>query len=373
LASSPWRPSRSWNGATPASSPPAVAEGQTLQISGIVKQFGRFPALNDVSLTIKDGEFLALLGPSGSGKTTLLRLLAGLDRPDAGAVLLGGEDFLALTPRRRRVGLVFQHYALFRHMTVAQNIAFGLKVRPRRERPAAAEVRRRVGDLLGLVQLEGLEARYPTQLSGGQRQRVALARALAIEPRLLLLDEPFGALDAQVRRDLRRWLREVHDRTGVTTVFVTHDQEEALDLADRVAVLRHGQIVQIGAPQDLYDNPIDSFVYQFLGPACRLEGRIEGGRLTVAGWESAAPAGTRDGAVEVFFRPDETRVRPPGLGLTAEILSVALRGLEARVVCAIDGQMMELQLLRADLPADLIPGQALALEPLQPRLYPREA
>jgi len=286
-------------------------------------------------------------------------------------VLLGGENFLALTPRQRRVGLVFQHYALFRHMTVAQNIAFGLKVRPRRERPAPAEVRRRVADLLGLVQLEGLEGRYPAQLSGGQRQRVALARALAIEPRLLLLDEPFGALDAQVRRDLRRWLREVHDRTGVTTVFVTHDQEEALDLADRVAVLRHGRLVQVGAPQDLYDNPADPFVYQFLGPACRLDGRVEGGRLKVAGWESAAPAGTPDGAVEVFFRPDETQIRPPGLGLKAEILSVALRGLEARVTCAIGGQAMELQLRRADLPADLSPGGVLTLEPLQPQIYPQ--
>ncbi|HEX3917840.1 MAG TPA: ATP-binding cassette domain-containing protein, partial [Caulobacteraceae bacterium] len=219
-------------------SSPLADDAEALQIRGISKSFGRYPALHDVSLGAADREFIALLGPSGSGKTTLLRVLAGLETPDAGEVRFGGEDYLALPARRRRAGMVFQHYALFRHMTVEANIAFGLKVRPRRDRPAGAEIKRRVIDLLSLMQLEGLGGRYPAQLSGGQRQRVALARALAIEPRLLLLDEPFGALDAQVRRDLRRWLREVHDRAGVTTVFVTHDQEEALDLADRVAILK---------------------------------------------------------------------------------------------------------------------------------------
>ena len=193
-----------------------------------------------MSLQAKDKEFLALLGPSGSGKTTLLRVLAGLERPDAGEVRFDGEDFLSIPVRRRKVGMVFQHYALFRHMTVAQNIAFGLTVRPRSERPSKSETADRVADLLKLVQLDDLGGRFPAQLSGGQRQRVALARALAIEPKMLLLDEPFGALDAQVRRDLRRWLRDLHDRAGVTTVFVTHDQEEALDLADRVAILKGG-------------------------------------------------------------------------------------------------------------------------------------
>ena len=299
-------------------------------------------------------------------------MLAGLEQPDAGAVLLNGENFLALTPRRRRVGLVFQHYALFRHMTVAQNIAFGLKIRPRRERAAPAEVRRRVGDLLGLVQLEGLEDRYPAQLSGGQRQRVALARALAIEPRLLLLDEPFGALDAQVRRDLRRWLREVHDRTGVTTVFVTHDQEEALDLADRVAVLSHGRLVQVGAPQHLYDNPASPFVYQFLGPACRLDGVVDGGLLTAAGWTTPAPTGAADGKIELFFRPDEVEVSAAGQGLRAEVISTTARGLEVRIVCAVVGQVLELQLRRAGLPADLAPGQILAIRPLRPQIYPAD-
>ena len=222
-----------------------------LEISGISKSYGRYPALKDVSLKAHDKEFLALLGPSGSGKTTLLRVLAGLEQPDAGEVRFENEDFLALPVRRRKVGMVFQHYALFRHMTVAQNIAFGLKVRPRAERPAKDAIKARVADLLSLVQLEGLEGRYPSQLSGGQRQRVALARALAIEPKMLLLDEPFGALDAQVRRDLRRWLRDVHDKAGVTTVFVTHDQEEALDLADRVAILKDGELVQLGTPNEV--------------------------------------------------------------------------------------------------------------------------
>src|SRR5471030_76130 len=263
--SSPWSSRQVSNGVTPVNfQPTADTEAKSplsLEISGISKSFGRFPALNNVSLQAKDKEFLALLGPSGSGKTTLLRVLAGLERPDAGEVRFDGEDFLSIPVRRRKVGMVFQHYALFRHMTVAQNIAFGLTVRPRRERPSRSETADRVADLLSLVQLEGLGTRFPAQLSGGQRQRVALARALAIEPRMLLLDEPFGALDAQVRRELRRWLRDLHDRAGVTTVFVTHDQEEALDLADRVAVLKDGSLVQVGEPHQVYADPANGFVY----------------------------------------------------------------------------------------------------------------
>ncbi|MFN3537318.1 MAG: sulfate/molybdate ABC transporter ATP-binding protein, partial [Brevundimonas sp.] len=235
-----------------------------LEIQSVSKSFDRFPALKNVSLKAEDGEFLALLGPSGSGKTTLLRILAGLETPDAGQVRFEGQDFLSQTPRQRRVGLVFQHYALFRHMTVARNIAFGLKVRSRRERPSKSDINARVQELLKLVQLEDLGGRYPAQLSGGQRQRVALARALAIEPRILLLDEPFGALDAKVRRDLRRWLRHIHDETGVTTVFVTHDQEEAIDLADRVAILKDGQLQQVDTPQALYERPANPFVHDFL-------------------------------------------------------------------------------------------------------------
>ncbi|RAK58447.1 sulfate ABC transporter ATP-binding protein [Phenylobacterium hankyongense] len=343
----------------------------SLEISGISKSYSRFPALKGVSLQAHDKEFLALLGPSGSGKTTLLRVLAGLEQPDAGEVRFGGEDFLALPVRRRRVGMVFQHYALFRHMTVAQNIAFGLTVRPRAERPSKAEVKERVTDLLSLVQLEGLEKRFPAQLSGGQRQRVALARALAIEPRMLLLDEPFGALDAQVRRELRRWLRELHDRAGVTTVFVTHDQEEALDLADRVAILKDGELIQLGTPNEVYENPATPFVYDFLGAACRLPGVVDGGRLTIADWETEAPKGALAGAVEVFFRPDEVAFAPAdGAGLAAQVRAVAARGPDVRIECLIEGQVLELEAHGPTMPTGVAPGLAVRVKPLRPRVYP---
>src|SRR5579871_1853746 len=237
----------------------------TLVIDSVAKRFERFPALRGVSLTAPKGCFLALLGPSGSGKTTLLRILGGLEFADVGQVSYEGEDWLPIPARERRAGFVFQQYALFRHMTVAKNIAFGLEVRPRRTRPGRAEIRRRVRELLALVQLEKFGGRYPSQLSGGQRQRVALARALAIEPRLLLLDEPSGALDAKVRKDLRLWLRQLHERLGLTTVFVTHDQDEALALADLVAVMNEGTIEQIGTPEELRRSPANAFVAQFLG------------------------------------------------------------------------------------------------------------
>ncbi len=236
-----------------------------VSIRRIRKEFDRFPALRDVSLDIRSGELIALLGPSGSGKTTLLRLIAGLERPTEGAIFFGDDDASQRSVQERNVGFVFQHYALFRYMTVADNIGFGLKVRPGASRPPREEIRRRASELLDLVQLSGLERRYPNQLSGGQRQRVALARALAIEPRVLLLDEPFGALDAQVRRELRRWLREIHDTTGHTTVFVTHDQEEALELADRVVVMSQGRIEQVGTADEVYDSPNSPFVYGFIG------------------------------------------------------------------------------------------------------------
>ncbi len=237
----------------------------SLIVESVAKRFDRFPALKSVSLTAPKGCFLALLGPSGSGKTTLLRILGGLEFAEQGSVTFEGEDWLALPTRERRAGFVFQQYALFRHTTVAKNIAFGLEVRPRRLRPNRAEIARRVESLLSLVQLEGLGGRYPNQLSGGQRQRVALARALAIEPRMLLLDEPFGALDARVRKDLRAWLRTLHDQTGLTTVFVTHDQEEALELADRVAILNAGRIEQIGTPEEIRNAPGSEFVADFIG------------------------------------------------------------------------------------------------------------
>jgi sulfate transport system ATP-binding protein len=236
----------------------------SLIIDSVTKQFGRFPALNGASLTAPQGAFVALLGPSGSGKTTLLRILGGLEQADSGAVRFADINWLDMPARERKAGFVFQQYALFRHMTVAQNIGFGLKVRARAQRPSRADIKHRVQELLTLVQLDGLGDRYPSQLSGGQRQRVALARALAIEPRMLLLDEPFGALDAKVRKELRIWLRHIHDKAGVTSIFVTHDQEEAFAVADLVAVMNAGRIEQVGAPQDVRRDPRTTFVSEFL-------------------------------------------------------------------------------------------------------------
>ncbi len=236
----------------------------SVRVKNLEKNFDRFAALRGVSLTVEAGELVALLGPSGSGKTTLLRTIAGLEQQESGQVFFDDIDANELTLRERRIGFVFQQYALFKHMTVMDNIAFGLRARPRASRPAESSIRARVEELLSLVQLVGLENRYPTQLSGGQRQRVALARALAIEPRVLLLDEPFGALDAKVRKDLRRWLRELHERTGHTTLLVTHDQEEAFELADRVAILNNGKIEQVGAPAKIIDFPATEFVREFV-------------------------------------------------------------------------------------------------------------
>jgi len=236
-----------------------------IKVENVTKRFGDFPALHGIDLAVNPGEFIALLGPSGSGKTTLLRIIAGLEFQDSGRVLLDGQDVSDTNVGNRGVGFVFQQYALFKHMTVAENVAFGLTVRGRRNRPSRGDIRARADELLRLVQLEGLGKRYPAQLSGGQRQRVALARALAIEPKLLLLDEPFGALDAKVRKDLRRWLRELHAQMGLTSIFVTHDQEEALELADRVVVMDHGVIEQIGTPEQVYMEPATPFVSTFVG------------------------------------------------------------------------------------------------------------
>lgn len=280
-----------------------------VRVQNVRKEFDRFPALHDVSLDIHSGELIALLGPSGSGKTTLLRLIAGLDFPTEGAIFFGDEDASHKSVQARNVGFVFQHYALFRHMSVLDNISFGLTVRPAATRPPKTEIRRRALELLDLVQLSGLEKRYPGQLSGGQRQRVALARALAIEPRVLLLDEPFGALDAQVRKGLRRWLREIHDRTGHTTVFVTHDQEEALELADRVVVMSQGRIEQVGSPDEIYDLPNSPTVYSFIGESAQLPVSIENGQLYLAdrplGLDSR---GVGDGKGQMFFRPHDVEI-----------------------------------------------------------------
>jgi sulfate transport system ATP-binding protein len=249
----------------------------SIEIRNIDKRFGGFTALQDISLEIGAGELIALLGPSGSGKTTLLRIIAGLELPDRGTVALHGSDITDRNVRERDIGFVFQHYALFRHMTVFENVAFGLEVKPRNEQPEKARIRDRVEELLKLVQIDGLAGRYPSQLSGGQRQRVALARALAVEPKVLLLDEPFGALDAKVRKELRRWLRRLHDEVKVTTVFVTHDQDEALEVADRVVIMNRGRIEQVGTPDEVYDHPASPFACQFLGSVNLFHGRLPGG------------------------------------------------------------------------------------------------
>jgi len=247
----------------------------SIEVEHIRKTYGTYEALHDVSLRIEKGELVALLGPSGSGKTTLLRIIAGLDVPDSGTIRLNDEDATNSTARDRQVGFVFQHYALFRHLTVFENVAFGLRLRPKTTRPSEQDIRDRVRKLLELIQLDWLGDRYPNQLSGGQRQRVALARALAVEPKVLLLDEPFGALDAKVRKELRRWLRRLHDELHVASVFVTHDQEEALEVADRVAIMNRGQIEQVGTPLEVYDSPSSAFVYQFLGDVNLFHGRTE--------------------------------------------------------------------------------------------------
>ena len=277
-----------------------------VKVQNIRKEFARFPALNDVSLDIRSGELIALLGPSGSGKTTLLRLIAGLETPTDGQIFFGAEDASKKTVQERNIGFVFQHYALFRHMTVLDNIGFGLKVRPRNRRPAKAEIRRRALELLDLVQLSGMENRYPNQLSGGQRQRVALARAMAVEPNVLLLDEPFGALDAQVRKDLRKWLRDIHDRTGHTTIFVTHDQEEALELADRVVVMSQGTIEQVGTPDEVYDTPNSPFVFGFIGESNCLKVTVDQGTIRFDGKPlSMAAAPDKHGDALLYFRPQD--------------------------------------------------------------------
>ena len=281
-----------------------------VEIRALIKTFGTYPALHGVTLDVLEGEFCALLGPSGSGKTTLLRIIAGLEFPDGGEVRFAGENVVGRDARERQVGFVFQHYALFRHMSVFENVAFGLRVRPRRLRPPEVLIDARVMELLRLVQLDGLAVRYPNQLSGGQRQRVALARALAIEPRILLLDEPFGALDAKVRKELRRWLRELHERLGLTSVFVTHDQEEALELADRVVVMRAGRIEQVGSPRAIYDHPQTPFVYEFLGSANRLPCRVRDGWIELEGarWPAAAGHAAGEGEALLFVRPQDLAV-----------------------------------------------------------------
>ena len=284
----------------------------SIEIRNVDKQFGDFQALRDVSLDIRSGELIALLGPSGCGKTTLLRIIAGLESADSGTILFSGEDTTDVHVRDRGVGFVFQHYALFRHMTVFENVAFGLRMKPRKERPKEAVIHEKVHALLKLVQLDWLADRYPAQLSGGQRQRIALARALAVEPKVLLLDEPFGALDAKVRKELRRWLRRLHDELHVTTIFVTHDQEEALEVADRVVVMNQGQVEQSGSPQEVWDHPASPFVYGFLGDVNLFHGRADQGQVRFEGVSLDAPehAGAQDQPAFAYVRPHDVDVQP---------------------------------------------------------------
>ena len=330
-------------------------------VSKVEKKFGRYPALKGVSLDIAPGELLALLGPSGSGKTTLLRLIAGLEFPDSGTVAFGDQDVTFARAAERGIGFVFQQYALFKHMTIAQNIAFGLDVKPRRERLNRAERDARVESLLKMVELDGLGRRHPAQLSGGQRQRVALARALAVSPKLLLLDEPFGALDATVRKTLRRELRRIHDTTGVTTVFVTHDQEEALDLADRVALLNHGRIEQVGRPQDVIDRPASPFVAGFVGQANRLVGEVQDGVFNALGGRLPAE-GVADGSAIAFVRPDQLTVAATdGSGISTIMNRVTARGPVLWLECETpDGQILEAALSRTDYFASK-PGEGIHL------------
>jgi len=308
----------------------------SIEIRHVTKEFGNFRALNDVSLDIGSGELVALLGPSGCGKTTLLRIIAGLESADQGSILFSGEDTTDVHVRERQVGFVFQHYALFRHMTVADNVAFGLRVKPRGQRPSEAQIKAKVTELLKLVQLDWLADRYPSQLSGGQRQRIALARALAVEPKVLLLDEPFGALDAKVRKELRRWLRRLHDELHVTSIFVTHDQEEALEVSDRVVVMNKGHIEQVGTPQQVWEQPASPFVYGFLGDVNLFRGRASGGQMQVGSWQIAAPeaANALDAEAMAFVRPSDLVVTPycvDAPGLAAKLDRALLVGPLARL------------------------------------------
>jgi len=302
-----------------------------VRVENVSKHYVGIAALDDVSLTVAPGELVALLGPSGSGKTTLLRTIAGLEVPDAGKIFFNDVDTSEGRIQDRGVGFVFQHYALFKHMRVMDNIAFGLRAR-RKGKPKESEIKRRVMELLDLVQLSGLERRFPTQLSGGQRQRVALARALAIEPSVLLLDEPFGALDARVRKDLRRWLREIHDRTGHTTLFVTHDQEEALELADRVVVMNKGKIEQSATPDEIYDEPGTPFVFSFIGESSVIPVQVGNGRATLD--ERVLDidiGGLADGPAQLYLRPEDVVMMPEGPGIPGLVVSTRRIGGMRRV------------------------------------------
>ncbi len=335
----------------------------SISIQSLNKQFGTYKALDDINLEVNSGELIALLGPSGCGKTSLLRIIGGLDVADSGKLLVHGEDVESRDARERSVGFVFQHYALFRHMTVLENVAFGLRVKPRKQRPSEAEIKRRVHELLNLVQLDWLHDRYPAQLSGGQRQRIALARALAVEPKILLLDEPFGALDAQVRKELRRWLRRLHDELHVTSIFVTHDQEEALEVADRVVVMNKGKVEQVGTPDEVYAAPATPFVYQFIGNVNLFHSRDH------------APWTEHHGDAVAYVRPHDIEIgRTPqdSAALPVEVKQVRAIGSIVRVEVAIDSssELIEVELTRERFDvAPLVNGDKAFIRPRQFRVF----
>ena len=355
----------------------------SIEIRNVSKQFGDFQALRDINLHIDSGELIALLGPSGCGKTTLLRIIAGLESADQGSILFSGEDTTDVHVRERQVGFVFQHYALFRHMTVFENVAFGLRVKPRSQRPSEAQIKAKVHELLSLVQLDWLADRYPSQLSGGQRQRIALARALAVEPKVLLLDEPFGALDAKVRKELRRWLRRLHDELHVTSIFVTHDQEEALEVADRVVLMNKGQVEQAGTPQQVWDQPASPFVYGFLGDVNLFHGRAHEGLLHLDGVAVPAPehAAAQDAKAFAYVRPHDLEVerwQSGATGIVARLERAIVVGPIARLELLPEDPQVPSghdPLIEAQIPAERFrelgfkEGEKLVLSPKKARVF----
>ncbi|HEX5806407.1 MAG TPA: sulfate ABC transporter ATP-binding protein [Macromonas sp.] len=359
----------------------------SIDIRNVSKRFGDFHALRDINLHIESGELIALLGPSGCGKTTLLRIIAGLETADVGNILFSGEDTTDVHVRERQVGFVFQHYALFRHMTVFENVAFGLRVKPRKLRPSEAQIKQKVHELLQLVQLDWLADRYPSQLSGGQRQRIALARALAVEPKVLLLDEPFGALDAKVRKELRRWLRRLHDELHVTSIFVTHDQEEALEVADRVVLMNSGVVEQAGTPQDVWDHPASPFVYGFLGDVNLFHGRAHEGLLHLDGVANGGAIATpehaeaRDAQAFAYVRPHDLEVQryaPGAQGIVATLERAIVVGPIARLeLLPVDARVADGQdpLIEAQIPAERFrelafkDGEQLVVSPRKARVF----
>jgi sulfate transport system ATP-binding protein len=358
----------------------------SIEVRDVNKTFGTFKALDHVSLNFPDGELVALLGPSGCGKTTLLRVIAGLEHADSGRVILDGDDATEKDVRQRRVGFVFQHYALFRHMSVFENIAFGLRVRPRHERPSDQEIRAKVNRLLDLVQLSWVANRFPTQLSGGQRQRIALARALAVEPRVLLLDEPFGALDAKVRKELRRWLRSLHDELHISSIFVTHDQEEALEVSDRIVLINKGHVEQIGSPKEIYEQPATAFAYSFIGAVNEFRGHIEGNYVRVGDERLRHSAvNLKDGQeVIAFVRPHDTEIEPNTQsddGVTASINRILGNGAVARVELVANGDarkgrkdFFEVELPGAEVTSlGLSAGQRVKLRSRRLRVFPEQS